>query len=572
MTRNPPASRLKAGRAAWGARFPRGGGRRKLFHMSAGNRNHGKVLVKVAAALLGGMLVAGAMPALGSTGEAAALDPLQQALARCAAFTPATGVQVPAGRTLTYTTDTRIEQPSLVIDGTLTTGTLRNPEAGASAPRAADLCIVTERLTIGGEGTLSTGAGLDGTTLLEDATDATRGEDGGRGGDLIVVLRDDLNTPSLPALVRAVGALIATGDGGDGKDTFFEDIPFDLCYPIDRALGGDGGSAGLLDLYAPEYVLNGPHQDAFMLGKGGDGGDAMGLSFALGGRGGDSRARFDGREPDGFTASFVAASDGGAGGLAMAMPDFHVYEVCEACLPTYGGNPVTCIEAGDEGPDVKGCGDPQPTVSAQGNDGGYGIIRGGKGGDAVAVACPQTDLPYNPPNPGLCSPDRNGPKSENGGLGPSGYHASALGGNGGDSFYEGGPGGNSEATASPGIVGGTGAWGCDHFPVNVVCWIGGHGGDAGDGGRGGDATSYSGKGGHATVTDTYGAPGTFSGEPGAGGPPGGIGGPGSGVQNAVAPWPSPPYVVVVPCLFPNGDPGAPGDPGDTGNLNWGIRP
>lgn len=520
-------------------------------------------------------MVAVAGPALGTEGASGFVTPLDAALARCASFAPANAEHVPAGRTLSFAADTRIEHPTVRVEGILATETLRNPPAGDSAPRAADLCIITERLTVGPEGKVATGDGVTATTQVEDAVDGRyNGLHGGRGGDLIVILRDDPNTPALPMLSLAGAAKLVTGAGGDGKSVHFRDIPVDLCYIVDEAVGGDGGDSGALDLHAPAFVFNGNFANTLTLGKGGNGGDALGLTASDSGRGGHSRALINGAEPSASTAGFFSASEGGSGGRAIANPDLYVYEMCTACVWLYGGDLLSCILPGDQGADIQKC--PKPpapptTVTARGKDGGYGVIRGGKGGDAIAEACVPIGTAYSPPPPGTCSPFSNGPKSADGGPGPGGHSASATAGNGGDSIVEGGNGGNSQATASDGFAGGHGAPGCDQFPVNVVCWAGGHGGDGGNGGHGGSATSLAGKGGGATL-GPKGADGTYKGKAGLGGAGGAPGLGGAGTTTVTTPWPYPPYFVFLPCIPPiNGNAGAAGDKGDDGSLREGVR-
>ena len=372
-------------------------------------------------------------------------------------------------------------------------------------------------------------------------------------------------------LSLAGAAKLVTGAGGDGKSVHFRDIPVDLCYIVDEALGGDGGDSGVLDLHAPSFVLNGNFADALTLGKGGNGGDALGLTEAQSGRGGHSRARFNGAEPSPNAASFFSFSEGGEGGKAAAGPDLYLYELCAACVWPPSGDVVSCLLPGDQGPDIKACKTPGTTVTARGKDGGYGVIRGGKGGDAIAEACLPIGTAYSPPPPGTCSPFSNGPKSADGGPGPQGYSASATAGNGGNSIVEGGNGGNSQATASDGLVGGNGAPGCDQFPVNVVCWAGGHGGDGGNGGHGGAATSLSGRGGVATL-GPKGADGTYKGKAGLGGAGGAPGVGGAGTTTVTTPWPYPPYFAFLPCIPPiNGDAGAPGGKGDDASLREGVR-
>ncbi len=309
------------------------------------------------------------------------------------------------------------------------------------------------------------------------------------------------------------------------------------------AMGGQGGNAGLFTLDASDFTL--PSGSIF-LGDGGNGGDAVAYGAsqwiqAIGGAGGDSLAFLNGALWPWSHGPAIASSSGGSAGAAEAglndcsigtpgLSDERTGTTGDSRAPAHDGKDAeweTKISAGFPAPSLE-CvvHDATPAewghdggngglVEALGQQGGAGLLIGGRGGDATAQGGPGGNggtggrggngLAKIVMPPGVTVCERG--NCSDGGWGGAGGDSSsgkAVGGMGGEGkFLRGGDGGNAEAIRGAPGNGGNGNVGGFQpsvFEAEEDC-EGGCGGDQGEtasidvfGGEGGTSLGPMGNG------------------------------------------------------------------------------
>lgn len=247
-----------------------------------------------------------------------------------AAVVDAALASVSAGIELELPRDTVIRGARLAVEGLLRTASARH-----AAEHGADLCIEVETFTLGAAAIVCTGDGFNAATTFAVQAGATiEAAAGSRGGRLNVHLVNDPATPDPPALSLVNGAILCTGDGGDGGGAFVVDATFEtaegLCIPMAdppmlRSIGGVGGDAGPFELHAPPGAPIELPAVSVRLGAAGDGGAAVtignpgGNYHAVGGAGGASLATIKAELPLDLSSP-LAGGTGGSGGAAVGVP------------------------------------------------------------------------------------------------------------------------------------------------------------------------------------------------------------------------------------------------------------
>jgi hypothetical protein len=284
-----------------------------------------------------------------------------------------------------------------------------------------------------------------------------------------------------------------------------------------------------------------------LLGRGGDGGDAVtrggrfGGFLATGGNGGLSYGSFNGAPL--LPTGQLAASRGGDGGSASAVADCggscfpqdvnvecvvrETYDMCDKYrFPPPPRDEKLCSEflnqAGQKGgpgtsvtASPKAPGDASPGY--HGDDGSYtlsysygaGVDAKGTIGASASVSC--------------TSANTNGGRGGPGTVGGTAGDGGAQGGHGGFGIIQGGDGGSADMTAGAGGKGGGGGdGGAALIEKTFFCGIQrAHAGPGGDGAKGGDSgggSAQGGEGGPSYVLGGRGGDGrAYAADPGAGG-------------------------------------------------------